>query len=66
MQGTIKKLVTDKNFGFIGQDGETKDLFFHATALEGIEFSDLREGDTVEFEVVDNPKGPAAAHVRKV
>ena len=65
MQGTIKKLVTDKNFGFISQGGQQKDLFFHASALEGVDFSELREGDTVSFEVVDNPKGPAAAHVQK-
>jgi CspA family cold shock protein len=65
MQGTIKRL-TDKNFGFIGQDGEDKDLFFHANELEGVEFNDLQEGDTVTFEVSDGPKGPAAVKVKKV
>ena len=64
MQGTIKRL-TDKNFGFIGQDGEDKDLFFHANELEGVEFNDLQEGDTVTFEVSDGPKGPAAVKVKK-
>ena len=64
MQGTIKKL-TDKNFGFIGQDGEEKDLFFHANELDGVDFSELREGDAVTFEVTDSPKGPAAVQVKK-
>jgi len=63
MQGTIKKL-TDKNFGFIRQDGEG-DLFFHANNLDGISFSDLREGDNVTFEIEKTPKGNAAVNVRK-
>jgi len=65
MQGTIKKL-TDKNFGFISREGESKDLFFHANELVGVEFSDLREGDAVSFEIKDSPKGPAATQVQKV
>ncbi|MAF13702.1 MAG: cold-shock protein [Parcubacteria group bacterium] len=64
MQGTIKKL-TDKNFGFISQEGEEKDLFFHANELDGVTFSDLREGDAVTFEVTESPKGPAATQVKK-
>jgi cold shock protein len=64
MQGTIKKL-TDKNFGFIAQEGGAKDLFFHASSLEGVDFSELREGDAVTFEVGETPKGPAATQVRK-
>lgn len=64
MEGTIKKL-TDKNFGFISQPGSDKDLFFHASELDGVDFSDLREGDTVTFEVSDTPKGRAATKVRK-
>ncbi|MDD2807664.1 MAG: cold shock domain-containing protein [Patescibacteria group bacterium] len=63
MQGTIKKL-TDKNFGFISQEGG-KDLFFHANELVGVSFSDLREGDEVTFEVTDTPKGQAATQVKK-
>lgn len=64
MQGTIKKL-TDKNFGFIGQEGGDKDLFFHANELVDGSFSDLREGDSVTFEINETPKGPAAVQVRK-
>ncbi len=64
MQGTIKKL-TDKNFGFITQEGSEKDLFFHASELVDVDFSELREGDEVTFEVNDSPKGPAATQVKK-
>jgi len=64
MQGTIKKL-TDKNFGFITQEGSDKDLFFHASELVDVDFSELREGDAVTFEVNDSPKGPAATQVKK-
>ena len=63
MQGTIKKL-TDKNFGFISQDGGD-DLFFHANSLVGTDFSELREGDAVTFEVENTPKGKAATNVQK-
>lgn len=64
MQGTIKKLVRDKNFGFISQEGG-KDLFFHANELDGIDFSELNEGDNVTFDVIDTPKGQAAVKVKK-
>ena len=64
MQGTIKKL-TDKNFGFISQDG-ADDLFFHANSLEGVDFSQLREGDAVTFETEKTEKGNAAVNVKKV
>ncbi|MEA2065294.1 MAG: cold shock domain-containing protein [Patescibacteria group bacterium] len=64
MQGTIKKL-TDKNFGFIAQEGGEKDLFFHANELVGASFDELREGDAVSFDVTDTPKGQAAVQVKK-
>ncbi len=63
MQGTIKKL-TDKNFGFIAQDG-ADDLFFHANNLDGVSFDELREGDEVAFDVEETPKGKAAVNVKK-
>ncbi|MFH1744923.1 MAG: cold shock domain-containing protein [bacterium] len=64
MQGTIKKL-TDKNFGFIAQDGGD-DLFFHANSLVGVNFTDLKEGDTVTFEIEKTEKGNAAINVKTV
>ena len=64
-QGTIKRL-TDRGFGFITQDGEDKDLFFHAKELQGVEFNDLKEGDRVQFEVSESPKGPNAINVSRI
>jgi len=63
-QGTIKKLVADKGFGFI--QGERGDLFFHHSALEGAEIEDLRQGQRVQYEEGRGPKGPRAERVRVV
>lgn len=63
--GTIKKLVSDKFFGFIVPDAGDKDLFFHKDALVDVRFEDLREGDKVSFDVEDSPKGPRAVNVKK-
>lgn len=54
----------DKGFGFISSEGSEKDLFFHMNDVDG-DFDSLREGDVVSFEIVDGPKGPAAANVSK-
>lgn len=64
-QGTVARL-TDRGFGFIKAEGMEKDLFFHSKELVGITFEELREGDTVTFEVADSPKGPNAVKVSKV
>ncbi|MDD5725874.1 MAG: cold shock domain-containing protein [Patescibacteria group bacterium] len=65
MQGTIKSL-TDKGFGFISQEGQDKDLFFHQTALVGVLFDELKVGDTVTFETEQSEKGPRATNVQRV
>ena len=62
-QGKIKKL-TDKGFGFIASDGD--DLFFHMSALEGVEFDNLQVDQSVEFEIGQGPKGKRAENVRVV
>lgn len=64
MTGTIKTL-TDKGFGFIAREGETKDLFFHANDLNGVMFNDLKVGDMVSFDVVEGDKGPSAKNVAR-
>lgn len=61
--GTIKRL-TDKGFGFIASDGD--DVFFHLSALVEVQFEDLEEGQTVEYEMGQGPKGPRAENVRPV
>ena len=63
-QGAIKKLVADKGFGFI--EFQPKDMFFHHSAVEGISFEELQEGQMVEFEAGQGPKGPRAENVRLV
>lgn len=64
MDGTIKTL-TDRGFGFISRDGETKDLFFHSKNLNGVTFEQLKVGDKVTFEVEEGQKGPAAVNVSR-
>ena len=64
MTGTIKTL-TEKGFGFIAREGETKDLFFHSNDLNGVSYSDLKVGDAVTFDVEEGQKGPAAKNVTK-
>lgn len=64
MEGTIKR-ITDKGFGFIN-DGSDKDMFFHSSAVEGISFEELREGQKVSYDVGRGPKGPRAENVQLV
>ena len=63
-EGTIKRL-TDKGFGFI-DTGTDKDMFFHNTALEGVSFEELREGQRVSYTEGQGPKGPRAENVKLV
>lgn len=64
MTGTIKTL-TDRGYGFISREGETKDLFFHSKELQGVTYDELKVGDKVTFEVVEGEKGPAATNVSR-
>jgi CspA family cold shock protein len=64
MTGTIKT-VTDRGFGFIAVEGESKDIFFHSKDLNGVTFDELKAGDAVTFEVSEGPKGPAATNVSR-
>lgn len=65
MNGIIKT-KTDKGFGFISREGESKDLFFHANDLKGVTFDELQNGDQVTFEVVEGERGPSAKNVARV
>ena len=63
-KGTIKRLIKDQEFGFI-RTAEGKDLFFHRNQLQGVDYSSLREGQQVEFEVGQDRNGrPQAVSVR--
>ena len=65
MTGTIKAL-RDRGFGFIAREGEAKDLFFHSNELKNAQFTELKEGDKVTFDVAESPKGPNATNVNRV
>ena len=56
----------DRGFGFISREGQDKDLFFHSNELQGVQFNELKEGDQVEFEVSESPKGPNATKVSRI
>jgi CspA family cold shock protein len=60
--GTVKWFNDHKGFGFIEQDGG-KDVFVHHSAIQAQGFKSLQEGQRVTFDIVDGPKGPAAANV---
>ncbi len=60
--GKIRKLVTERGYGFIDDDGDG--LFFHHTAIQDVAFEELREGQAVEYEVGQGRKGPCATSVR--
>lgn len=50
-KGTIKRLIFDRGFGFIQTEEQEGDLFFHRNELVDVHFTDLREGQEVEFEI---------------
>jgi len=64
-KGTVKWFNDSKGFGFIAQDGG-KDVFVHHTAIMMDGFRSLAEGDQVEFDIVDGPKGLQASNVKKM
>ncbi len=64
-QGKIASLK-DRGFGFISREGKDKDLFFHSNALQGVSFDELKEGDMVQFEVEEGPKGLNAVNVSRM
>lgn len=64
-RGTVKWFNDTKGFGFIQQESG-EDVFVHYTAITGEGFKSLKEGEGVEFEITDGPKGPQAANVIKV
>ena len=64
MQGKVKWFNETKGFGFIERDGG-KDVFVHFSAIRGEGFKTLAEGQLVEFDLADSPRGPQAENVTK-
>ena len=66
IQGTVKWFNDAKGFGFLTREDGEKDVFVHHSAIQGQGFKSLAEGQKVEFDVVQGPKGPAAENVSAV
>ena len=64
--GTVKWFNDAKGFGFITPDDGSKALFAHHTEIQGSGFKSLKEGQKVEYEPQQGPKGPAAGKIRPV
>jgi len=63
--GTVKWFSDQKGYGFITPEDESKDCFVHHNAIQGEGYKSLSEGQTVEFEIEEGPKGPQATNVVK-
>lgn len=65
-EGTVSRFFDEKGFGFITPDNGGKDVFCHHSEIEMEGFRKLEQGDRVEFEIVQDPKGPRASGVVKL
>jgi len=65
-RGKVKWFNDQKGYGFIAPDDGSKDCFVHHNAIQGSGFKSLAEGQEVEFEIGEGPKGPQATNVVKI
>jgi|TARA_B110001452_G_C14899455_1_gene314375 cold shock protein len=66
IKGTVKWFNGKKGFGFIEREDKEKDVFCHASAVKNAGMRFLNEGDKLEFELEDGPKGPSAVNLKKI
>jgi CspA family cold shock protein len=64
-KGVVKWFSASKGYGFIGRDGKP-DVFVHFSGIEGEGYRSLKEGDKVEFEISQGPRGNQASEVRVI
>jgi cold shock protein len=64
--GTVERFMDEKGFGFIKPDSGGKDVFVHHSAIEGTGFRSLSQGERVEFDLIQDPKGPRAENIRRL
>lgn len=65
MEGRIKKIISNRGFGFIEVEDEEKNVFLHHSNVLNGQFDELKEGDQVTFEVEESAKGPRAVNVER-
>ena len=64
-KGTVKRIMRERRFGFISvEDG--REIFFHGSELQNIDFDKLVEGDHLEFNVTKGQKGPQATDIKRI
>lgn len=63
MKGTVKSVISEKHFGFITPEDGSKDVFFHESGLQGMDFSEIKPGDVVSFDQEQSEKGPRAVNI---
>ncbi len=66
MKATVKWFNDSKGYGFVNAEGDARDIFVHYSTITGEGFKTLEEGQEIELDLVESPRGPLASNVRKL